>query len=57
MRMLDVEQTVLHRHEYQIGVETIDHVVGRVGQQRVIVVLIDVGCRAAGLANRDADEA
>ena len=54
--MLRVLLARLHRDEHEIGVEPVDHVVGGVGEERVIVLLVEVGRRRPRLAHGHADQ-
>jgi hypothetical protein len=50
--MLGIEDLTLHGHEHEVGVEAVDHKVGGVGQQRVVMILVDIRCSRARLTYR-----
>jgi hypothetical protein len=55
--MLHIEDAPLHWNKYNMGIVTVDHVIGGVGKQRVVGILIDVGSGEAGLADGETDKA
>jgi hypothetical protein len=56
VRVLRILAARLEGHEHEVRVEAIDHVVGRVGEQGMILFVVDVRSGRARLAHRDADE-